>query len=188
MNKFDEITKFRLINAFIIAIGINLLGPVLLDLKGEYLLTWVISLFMIAETLAIKTNRWFVYTFTLEQMYRLSVITHIVFTLTVCVYFLNPVYMVYGSLVTTIIDVTIFSAYSILLNNYLANEHPNMMSEFQIIRNSIWADGILIGLVIVTTVTYFFDVTYAVYTFILFNMMFSFWLIKNWNFFKDKKY
>ena len=37
LNTFDKITKFRLQNAFIYALGLNLLIPIMIDLKGEYL-------------------------------------------------------------------------------------------------------------------------------------------------------
>ena len=67
-NKFDEVTRFRLINSFVLAAGMNLLYPVLADLKGEYLVAWVISAFMIIETLAVKTNRYFIDNFSLDSI------------------------------------------------------------------------------------------------------------------------
>lgn len=185
-NNFDDVTRFRLINAFVLAAGMNLLYPVLSDLKGEYLVAWVISAFMIIETLAVKTNRYFIDNFSLNSIYKLSVIAHINFTLVASFYFWNPLYMVYADMIAAIVDVTIFSAFSIMLTNYLTNNFPESMSEFQIIRNSVWADGILIGLIAVTTITFFFGNTYAIIAFLVFNTLFSAWLIKNWNFYKNK--
>lgn len=185
-NNFDDVTRFRLINAFVLAAGMNLLYPVLTDLKGEYLVAWVISAFMIIETLAVKTNRYFINNFSLNSIYKLSVIAHINFTLVASFYFWNPLYMVYADMIAAIVDVTIFSAFSIMLTNYLTNNFPESMSEFQIIRNSVWADGILIGLIAVTTITFFFGNTYAIIAFLVFNTLFSAWLIKNWNFYKNK--
>jgi hypothetical protein len=69
----------------------------------------------------------------------------------------------------------------------MTEKYPEHMSEYQIIRNSVWADGILIGLCIVTFITYFYGNTIAVISFLIFNTIFSTWLIKNWNFYKDKK-
>jgi hypothetical protein len=166
--------------------GMNLLYPVITDLKGEYLVAWVISSFMILETLAIKTNRWFVDKYTLSQVYRMSVIAHINFTLIALLFFISPLYMVIGDSVAAIIDVTIFSAFSIMLTNHLTENHPESMSEFQIVRNSTWADGILIGLTLVTLITFFWGNAVAVTAFIIFNVCFSSWLVYNWNFFKDK--
>jgi hypothetical protein len=184
--QFDDVTRFRLINAFIIAIGMNLLFPVIADLKGEYLVAWVISLFMIMETLAVKTNRYFVEKFTISQVYKMSVIAHLNFTLIALLYFVNPLWMVLGDMIAAIVDVTIFSAYSIMLTNHMTDNYPESMKEFQIIRNSTWADGILIGLTIVTILTFFWGNAIAVGTFIIFNTIFSMWLIKNWNFFQKR--
>ena len=184
--QFDDVTKFRLINAFIIAIGLNLLMPVMVDLKGEFLVAWIISFFMILETLAVKTNRYFVENFTISQVYRMSVFAHINFTLIALLYFINPVWMIWGDMIAAIIDITIFSAYSIMLTNHMTDNHPDSMKEFQIIRNSTWADGILIGLTIVTILTFFWGNSIAVAAFVIFNITFSIWLIKNWNFFKNK--
>ena len=186
INQFDDVTKFRLINAFVIAAGMNLLYPVLADLKGEYLAAWVISSFMIIETLAVKTNRYFIDNFSLSSMYKISIFAHINFTAVAALYFWNPLYMIYGDMIAGIFDVTIFSAFSIMLTNYLTNNYPESMNEFQIIRNSIWADGILLGLVIVTMITYFYGNDIAIICFLIFNICFSAWLIYNWRFYDGK--
>lgn len=186
-NKFDKVTRYRLINAFMIAAGMNLLYPVLADLKGEYLVAWVISAFMILETLTVKTNRFFTENFNISQIYKLSVFAHVNFTFVAAFYFWNPLYMIYASMISAIIEVTIFSVFSIMLTNYLTNNYPESIGEFQIIRNSIWADGILIGLFTVTVVTYFFGNSVAIILFIIFNICFSSWLIWNWKFYDNVK-
>ena len=184
-NNFDKVTRFRLINAFIIDAGMNLLYPVLADLKVEYLVSLIISAFMIIETIAVKTNRYFIDNFSLSTMYKISIFAHINFTLVAGLYFWNPLYMIYGDMIAAIIDVSIFSAFSIMLTNYLTNNYPESMNEFQIVRNSIWADGILVGLTTVTTITYFFGNSVAIILFIIFNICFSSWLIWNWKFYDD---
>lgn len=187
LKQFDTVTRFRLINAFIIAAGMNLLYPVLADLKGEYLVAWIISAFMILETLAVKTNRYFTENFSLSKIYKLSIFAHINFTIVAALYFWNPLYMIYGDMIAAILDVSIFSAFSIMLNNYLTNNYPESMNEFQIVKNSIWADGILIGLFTVTTITYFFGNSVAIVVFLIFNILFSSWLIWNWKFYDNIK-
>lgn len=186
-NKFDKVTRYRLINAFVIAAGMNLLYPVLADLKGEYLVAWVISAFMILETLTVKTNRFFTENFNISQIYKLSVFAHVNFTFVAAFYFWNPLYMIYASMISAIVEVTIFSVFSIMLTNYLTNNYPESIGEFQIVRNSIWADGILIGLFTVTVVTYFFGNSVAIILFIIFNICFSAWLIWNWKFYDNVK-
>lgn len=185
LKDFDAVTRYRLINAFIIAAGMNLLYPVLADLKGEYLVAWIISAFMILETLAVKTNRYFIENFSLSKIYKLSIFAHINFTVVAALYFWNPLYMIYGDMIAAILDVSIFSAFSIMLNNYLTDNYPESMNEFQIVKNSIWADGILIGLFTVTTITYFFGNSVAIVVFLIFNVLFSSWLIWNWKFYDN---
>ena len=185
---FDKITELRLINAFIVAIGIALLSPVLVQLKGMYLAAWAISMFSIAQTLAVKTNKWVVSHITIEQMFHLSILIHFIFILISSIYFISPLYMVISDSVLGIVEVSLFSAFSISLNNYLTSEHPSDMNSFQIIRNGSWADGFLFGLCAVTIITYFWSISIAVITFIVFNLLFSFWLLTKWNFYKDNVY
>lgn len=136
-SKFDKVTEFRLINAFLTAIGMNIFWPVLTDLKGEYLAAWIIASFMILETLMVKTNRWFIENFTIPQIYKLSVLAHLGFTISTLSYFIiSPEFMVWLDMIMGIIDVTVFSAFSIVLNNYITDNFPKSMNEFQIIRNS----------------------------------------------------
>ena len=185
LKRFDKFTRFRLVNAFIVAIGVNLIIPIMSDLKGEYLVSWIISAFLILETISIKTNRYFVDNFSIDRLYKISIFAHLSFTLVAALYFWNPLYMVYADMITAIIDVSIFSAFSIKLNNYLTDNYPDSMSEFQIIRNSIYADGILLGLSIVTILSYLFGNSIVVIIFIIFNTIFSVYLIKNWNFYYE---
>ena len=185
LKRFDKFTRFRLVNAFIVAIGVNLITPIMSDLKGEYLVSWIISAFLILETISIKTNRYFVDNFSIDRLYKISIFAHLSFTLVATLYFWNPLLMIYADMITAIIDVSIFSAFSIKLNNYLTDNYPDSMSEFQIIRNSIYADGILLGLSIVTVLSYLFGNSIVVIIFIVFNTIFSIYLIKNWNFYSE---
>jgi hypothetical protein len=148
----------------------------------------VISLFSIAQTLAVKTNKWVVSNVTIEQMFRLSIIIHLLFITISGIYFISPFYMVLADSVLGIIEVSLFSAFSISLNTYITDKHPEEMSNFQIVRNGSWADGFLFGLTVITLITYFFTIGAGVATFIGFNLMFSVWLITKWNFYKDEEY
>jgi hypothetical protein len=184
--KFDDVTKFRLVNAFIFAIGFNLFVPVLLDLKGEYLAAYAISLFMIAEQLIVKTNRYFVNNFSLDRLYKIGIFIHFFFVSTALMYFWDPFWMVLMEGTLSVIVIAFFGAYSIKLNNYLTEEYPKDMSEFQIVRNSTWADGLLIGLGLTTVITFFFPVSYALGLFVIYNSGFTVWMIWNWNFYKER--
>jgi len=186
INNFDKVTRFRLINAFFVAWGLNLFWPIIIDLKGEYLLAWMISGFMILETIMVKTNRYVVENFSLETVFRASVIFHFLFTVTACTYFISPYFMIITESILAIVDVVVFSAYSMMLTTYLTKNYPDSMEEFQILRNGLWADGTLIGLSIITLITMFASISYGIIAFIGFNICFSGWLLYNWNFYKQK--
>lgn len=187
IKQFDDVTRFRLINAFIYAIGLNLITPIILDLKGEYLLAWVISIFMIVETLIVKTNNFVVNNFSLEQLYRIGIFVHLIVISIAATYFINPLFMIYGDSIAMIIQVAIFSAYSIKLNNYITKYFPNDMSNFQIIRNSIWADGMILGLIFITIILYFTNKEIGISIFLIYNILYILWMLYNWNFFKNIK-
>lgn len=186
IRQFDEITRFRLLNAFIFSIGLNLFAPILMDLKGEYLAAWVISVFMIGEQISVKTNRFMTENFTLSDLYRIGTVSHVVFIFTAFLYFINPLYMVILEGILSIVVITVFGSYSIKLNNYIAENYPENMNEFQIVKNSTWADGLLIGLGFTTFLTYFFPISIGLICFIIYNSLFTAWLIYNWSFYYKK--
>jgi hypothetical protein len=186
--EFDKVTEFRLYTSILVAIGFGLLGPILVSLKGLYLLPWIISIFAIIQTLAVKTNNWFVANLSLDAMYKIGIFIHILFIVTSAIYFISPMYMVWIEGLLAIIEIAVFSAYSIALNNYLTHKFPDSMSDFQIVRNSSWADGYLIGLGLISLITYFGTISTGIIVFIIFNTLLSLYLIYNWNFYKDIDY
>lgn len=184
---FDEVTRFRLINAFLVAIGMSLLAPLIITLKGTLMLAWVISIFAIFNMLAVKTNDFMVENFSISQLYRMGVITHILLILAAGLYFWNPLLMIWLDSSIVILETAIFSSYSIVLTNYITDNFPNDMKKFQIVRNSSWADGALTGLGIITLITFFFPLSYAIGFFMVYNILFSMWMINNWNFYDNIK-
>ena len=187
LNTFDKITKFRLQNAFIYALGLNLLIPIMIDLKGEYLLPWVISMFLVIETLVVKTNNFMTSKFTMEQLFKMGIFAHCLVVSFVATYFINPNIMIYGNTIAIIVQIGIFSAYSIKLNNYIINNYSESFHKFQVVRNSIIADGTILGLSIITGVLYFFNITIGLCLFITYNTIFILWMFCNYNIFKDVK-
>lgn len=187
LNTFDKITKFRLQNAFIYALGLNLLIPIMIDLKGEYLLPWVISMFLVIETLVVKTNHFMTSKFTMEQLFKMGIFAHCLVVSFVATYFINPNIMIYGNTISIIVQIGIFSAYSIKLNNYIINNYSESFHKFQVVRNSIIADGTILGLSIITGVLYFFNITIGLCLFITYNTIFILWMFYNYNIFKDIK-
>ena len=186
INTLDEVTKFRLMNSFLVAIIIGVLGPAIITLKGTLMLPWVIAVFGILISLSVKSNR-YITKLSISTVFRMSVIVNILLLLSTSLYFWNPLLMVYTDSIIMVIETAVMSAYSIQLNNYITERYPDSMHQFQILRNNIWADGGLIGLVLVTIVMYFFHITGAIYLFITVSSLFSIWLLTHWNFFKGRE-
>lgn len=186
IKSLDKVTYFRLLNSFIVAIGLAIIGPAVITLKGTLMLPWIIALFSIAATLAVKTNK-YITSFSLNTVYHMVVVVHLLLVLSTLMYFWSPLIMIYIDSALVILETAIMSAYSIQLTNYITDNHPKSMHKFQILRNNIWADGSLIGLTITTIVMFFFHITGAVWVFLFFNIPFSLWLLKNWDFFKNIK-
>jgi len=183
LDKFDKITQFRLINAFLISIGLSIIAPALIILKGTLMLPWVISVLSIISTLSVKTNKYLT-KLDISLLYKIGVIIHLILILNTSIYFYNPTIMIYLDSLLLIIDISIFSAYSIKLNNYLADNYPNTMNEFQIVRNSTWADGTIIGLSISTLLMYI-DIQYSIIAFISYNSLLCIRFLYNWNFYDN---
>jgi len=181
--EFDKITTFRLINVFIVAFGFNMFIPVLTKLQGQLMLAYIIALFSIAHTLAVKSNEIFVHSFSMDKLFKMTVVWHIFYIISTGLYFWNPSIMIYVDSIFSLIEVAVISSYNITLNNHITKYYPKSMSKFQIVRNSAWADGSLIGLLLSTITLYFLPLCYTVGVFILVNTVFAFWLLKNWNFY-----
>ncbi len=184
--KFDEITRFRLINAFLFGVGFNLILPILLDLRGELLSATIITFILIVTTLSVKTNKYLVKLHK-ETLYKIGIFVHSLFLLGTCTYYYDKLLFVYIDSFTGIIEVAIFSAYSIKLDVYLTNNYPDDVKKFQVFKNSNYADATLVGLFIVWGTSYFGGNDYSVITFIFFNIGFTAWMFWNWSFFTEAK-
>ena len=182
---FDEVTQFRLINLFLVCISMSLLSPVIIVLKGTYMIPWVIALFSISYTVALKTNK-FMVPLGNDILFKLGVSIHILFIIAASTYFWNPLVTIWLESIFVFFEVMIFSAYTITLQNYITKNFPSDVPKFQITRNNIQANGTLIGLFIVT-ILLLVSMELAVITFIIFNILFSAWLISKWNFFQNVK-
>ena len=82
---------------------------------------WVISMFSIISTLAVKTNNYMTTNFNIADLYKMGVILHIALVFITSIYFYSPVLMVWLESALGIIEVAIFSAFSIVLNTYLTD-------------------------------------------------------------------
>jgi len=186
LKDFDPITRFRLQNAFAVGIGLSLLAPVLVALKGTLLTVQIIAFLGIITTLAIYTNAYFS-KFRLDTLYKLGIGVHVVLVLAAALYFWSPLGMVLLESFVGILEATIFSAYAIVLNEYIADHYPKSMKKFQITRNSMWATAGLIGLSVSMLLGHF-GIPVAIGVFVVYNTIFSLYMIYNWNFYLNPEF
>ena len=182
---FDTLTQFRITNALLVMLGIYLILPVLVDLRGELLSTTFISLIFIATTLAVKSNKYFVENYSLSQLYKFGIFVHFLFLLGGFLYFIDPLYFVIVDSFISILEMSILSSYSIKLDVYQAKNFPQDVEPFKIFRNTSIADATLLGLGTVALISYFFSIDVSILIFIIFNTVLSFYLFSNWNFYNN---
>ena len=142
---------------------------------------------MIAEQLSMKSNRYLTNKFSISALYKIGIFLHILFMLSSLLYFYDKTIMIIIDSTIAILDVAVFSALSIKLNNYLVNNYPESNNDFQIIRNSIWVDGVLMGLSLSTLILYFFTNEALIIVFVIFNAVFNLHMIRNWNIYRGIK-
>jgi hypothetical protein len=183
LKRFDRITEFRLLNAFIIALSFSILSPVITALEGSLIVPYLIAAFSIASTLAVKTNKFLTERYNLRGLFHVIVVLHFLFFASTLVYFWSPLMMIYLDVTLGIVEAAFVSAYSILLTNHINENYPKDMHDFQIARNNIWSDGTIFGLSISTVIIFVFGMQGAVISFLILNFFFNLWLVKNWNFF-----
>jgi len=104
---FDEVTRYRLENAFIFAFIMGLVTPVFDNLKGLLSVT-VLSVVAILSKLIMKTNDWFDKKFTLNKVYQMGIILNIMFVTSTCVYFYNPKIMIFLDSVLSVLKFRIY--------------------------------------------------------------------------------
>jgi len=181
---FDPVTKYRLQNAFAVGIGISLLAPTIVLLKGTLLPIWVISMLGIITTLAIYSNS-YLSRFRLDTLYKLGIGVHLFLVISSVFYFWSPLLMIILVAISGIIETAVFSAFAINLNEYITRFYPRSMKEFQVRRNTSWADAGLIGLSIATVMGLCCSIGWTIGLFVVYNSIFSAWMIYNWNFYRN---
>jgi len=179
----DRITKFRLINSFIVTVLLSALITPIIMLQGLYMLPVMISVMAIMSTLAVKTNKFMVNRYSLDQMYKRGIIVQILYVFALLGFYFIPEITIYIISILTVLEIIIFSSFSIKLNVYITKFYPENVETYQILRNSIVADAKILGL-IYSALFIGFGVGFIFYSTAFFHMIFTIWLIKNYNMYK----
>jgi hypothetical protein len=185
-HEFDDVSNFRMIFSFYVAIYFGLMGPIWIILKGLYMLPWLIGIFSIIQTLSLKSNEFFIKKFTLNQFFKISIVIHIFYLFISLTYFINPHFMIIIDSVLGIFDVALFSAFSIKLDTLQAKKYPEHVQNFKTKRNSRIADGTIIGTGIMSLVLFFNSVDVGVMVIVVASLLFLLLQFKYFNFYKER--
>lgn len=182
---FDTITKFRLLNSFVVTVAITTLTPIIISMKGEYLVPWLISVLIFLETVSAKTNGYFVEKFNISGLYKLGIIVHISLMFIMVVYYFDPLIFVLLDCLFGIMAIAVFGSFSIALDVYQSTYFLKDVQDFKVVRNSIIADATLIGLTVSFLMTFFFTVKVAITVVLVYHTIFSMYLLYNINYIDD---
>jgi hypothetical protein len=185
-HEFDDVSNFRMIFSFYVAIYFGLMGPIWIVLKGLYMLPWLIGIFSIIQTLSLKSNKFFIKKFSLNQFFRVSIIVHVLYLFIALTYFISPHVMIIIDSALGIFDVALFSAFSIKLDVLQAKKHPEHVQNFKTKRNSRIADGTIIGTGIMSLILFFNSVGVGVMVIVVVSLLFLLLQIKYFNFYKER--
>jgi len=187
LNSFDPVTWFRLINMFLITVCIGITAPLLISLKGTYMVLWVITIFSLGYVFAQKANKSLVNK-SMSDLYRMLTTANIGIQISLSMYFVDPTYgpeiAVYGITIVGMFEVMIVTAYGIQLNNWIATNYPESMKDFGVMKADLSANGQLVAMGLAGALSFIgpdaiVAAALGVYT------MVNFWYLKNWNFLEE---
>jgi len=182
--RFDKLTNFRLVNAYMnIFLGM-LLTPLIISLQGSLLSVEMISFFMILTTISVKANK-FLSKYTIDELYKIGIFVHALLLLNVIVYFYDVFVFVYIDLIMVVLITAIFSTFSLQLNHYQAQVTPEIVREFNIVRNSTLANASILALSITSLIAYFIGDWLIVVIYGILQTIFTVWLFANFQFYRD---
>jgi len=156
LKDFDKITRFRLINGFWFALILGLTSPVFSHLKG-LLAVSILSAIVIGSQLIMKTHDWWDKKFTIAQIYKFGIFLNIAFCLSTALYFYDKKLMILLDSILGVLELGIYGVYSIKLNDFISQKYPETFRDFQKVKNAVWADGMLLGLILTMIISYFFN-------------------------------
>lgn len=190
LKDFDKITRFRLITLGFILIITNLYIPlltqykILLELKINNIIiiaSSIIAFFSIIRIIGTRFIPFFLKKTKLSVVYKYYVITTILFLNTSFLYYISPKLMIWIDSFIGIFDAIFLQAYSMALTNYMSYFFPKSFTKFQNVRNNIFTESALIGLILNLILGTFFKEIGIIIMVNILGIMYSLYLLKNIN-------
>jgi len=190
LKDFDKITKFRLITLGFILIITNLYFPLLTQYKNllklqvkDFIIiaSSIIAFFSIIRVIGIRFIPYFLKRTKLSMIYKYYIITIILFLNTSFLYYISPKLMIWVDTFIGVINTIILQAYSMALTNYMSYFYPESFTKFQNVRNNIFTEGALIGLILNFIIGTCYKETGIIITINIFSVLYTLYLLKNLN-------
>lgn len=147
-SELDEVSKFRFINSFLVAIYLTLITPIIIKLQGLYFTTQLITLILIAKNLLNKLLEKSIELISLKLFTNLVLILKFVEIGILTIYFYNQVYFTYIYVIFELVLSFLTAGYGISLTNFVVENELTPIKTIQIFRSNIWSEGFIIGFLI----------------------------------------
>jgi len=157
LNKFDEVTKIRLILLAAILILISLITPVisslyyLLNIKFDnYIIesVTIISAIGFLKNIGLKFIKHIMNNISFSNIYKILIGFDILWGFSSLLYFYNPVYFIWVDSIISMIHATFLMAFSNSLSNYMTYFNADKYTMFQNYRNDLMSEFTILGMVL----------------------------------------
>ena len=198
LNKFDEITKFRLIITGLTNVLFTFLYPILagyynlLEIKvGDVLFVsaTIIAMFSILKTLGMKFVKYISDKISFSNIFLICIIMDILLGIEITLYFVSIKLTIWVEMILSVMQIPFTIAYNNSLNNYINYFYKSSLTNYQNYRTDLSAESSLLGLVL-ASITTLFSIKLAIIIFIVGILLLSMYQLKYYKVFKkyDFKY
>jgi hypothetical protein len=182
LKELNEAQQFRFKTAFLVAVYIIILMPIVKKYQGVFFTTQLITVLIIIQQLANKFLEKINKHLIIGQIFHILIVFQGIEILVLLLYFVNFKLMIYIFSIFDICIGLIATSYGIKLTSLQAKLNPKEVKHVQIFKQNIWAEGFLTGLFI-SFLLQEIGITFTIISAIIIRMLIFIYMIKNWNFF-----
>jgi hypothetical protein len=159
LNYFDEITRFRLILLAIITFLMEIIFPVMSQFYGHLSFgsleaATIIGIFAFFKQVGAKLVNYILNRFSFSKLFLIVVILDLLWVISTITFFINPIYMIWGDMIISTIQIPFIWAFSTALSNYINYFYPDDFTMFQNYRNDLMAEVGIAGIIFSIILTY----------------------------------
>jgi hypothetical protein len=184
VKELDKLSQFRFYLAFLVAIYITMIAPIIVKLEGLYFTVGLITILMIINNLTSKFLEPLTEKFRIGTIWKIAGFIHLIEMLILFLYFFSDKTMIYVYSFFNIAASLVYSVYSLKMTNQFIKKFPNKIKQLQIFRQNVWNEGYLLGLFI-SLALQTINLKIVMVSAILLHIYILYYMIKNWNFYDE---